>query len=149
MATIISLLVIVIIWNLIYHVIRGRTPFRKKLKTTIVVLLFSALIIRFSHDIYASFSRMAFSYNKQGEVELVNSPLKIPPNQNAAYCHEFTDQNGRMIEKVSVRNDGKYCGEFWHFNDKGTLFIPYKNLNNNQTIYWASPSLQIIGPKFQ
>ncbi|WP_131781343.1 hypothetical protein [Legionella gresilensis] len=147
--TIISLLAIAIVWNLIYRVIRGRTSFSRKVKTTIVVLLFSSLIIRFSHDIYASVSRLMFSFNKQGEVELVNSPLKIPPNQDATYCRQFTDQKGRVIEVVSSRDDGRYCGEFWHFKSDKSILIPYKTLNNNQTIYWASPSLKIIGPKFQ
>ncbi|MGQ3890071.1 hypothetical protein ACQUW5_13700 [Legionella sp. CNM-1927-20] len=149
LTTIISLLAIVIFWILIYRVIRGRTPFRRKVKTTIVVLLFASLILSFSHDIYARVSRLLFSFNKQGEVELVTSPLRIPPNQDATYCRQFTDQRGRVIQLVSSRDDGRYCGEFWRFKTDKSILIPYKNLNNNQTIYWASPTLQIIGPRFQ
>ncbi|STX29422.1 Uncharacterised protein [Legionella beliardensis] len=146
LTTIISLLGIVIAWNIIYRVIKGRTPLRRKVKTTLVVLLFSSLILRFSHDIYAGLSRAIFSFNKQGEIELINSPLRVPPNQDATYCHQFKNQHGQVIDVVSTRGDGKYCGEFWQFKDKKSLLIPYK-LNANQTIYWVSPSLQIVGPK--
>jgi hypothetical protein len=147
LASIIGLIGIIIAWNIIYRVIKGRTPLRRQVKTTLVVLLFSSLILRFSYDIYATLSRAIFSFNKQGDIELINSPLRVPSNSDTTYCHQFTDRQGNIIKVVSVRSDGRYCGEFWQFKNKQSILIPYKNLNANQMIYWASPSLQIIGPK--
>ena len=144
LTTIISLIGVIIAWTIIYRVIKGRTPLRLKIKATLVVLLFSSLILTFSQDIYAAFSRAIFSFNKQGELELINSPLRVPSNSDTTYCHQFTDRQGNTIKVVSVRDDGRYCGEFWRFKNKQSILIPYKNLNANQTIYWASSSLQII-----
>ncbi|MBA2709308.1 MAG: hypothetical protein H0U57_01750 [Tatlockia sp.] len=88
-----------------------------------------------------------FGFNKQGEVSLASSPLKIPPNHNSTYCNQFTDQNKNSIQKISQNSDGFYCGEFWRFDKNKNLMLPYKIINSNEVLYWASPSLQIIGSK--
>ncbi len=139
-----SILGLVLAWFFISKIIRAKTNTGRNIKVTIVVLLFASLIIKFSHDLYALTQRTIFSFHKLGDVALEESPFKIPANQDKRYCQQFTDQKGRPIETVSVREDGKYCGEYWRFKSKKTLLLPYITGPSNETIYWASPTLQIV-----
>ncbi|MDP3269370.1 MAG: hypothetical protein Q8M40_10020 [Legionella sp.] len=143
MINLIYILAFVLAWLFFYKILVGNSTRLPKLKTTIIVLLFSSLIYAFSYDLYSFFNRAAFSFKKQGEIELTNSPFKIPPNQDASYCTRFTDQNGTVINTISTRADGRYCGTFWRFNTKNSIFLPYRIINDKQRIYWASPELQI------
>ncbi|KTD17681.1 hypothetical protein [Legionella jordanis] len=147
MTKFVYLLGLLIAWILFYNILTRRRVRFPKLKTTIIVLLFSGLIVAFSNNLYAFFDRLLFSLNKAGEVALVNSPFKIPANQDANYCKQFKDQDGHEITVVSVRSDGRYCGDFWRFKERVDIFLPYKHFNNQQWIYWASPNLQIIANK--
>jgi hypothetical protein len=143
---IVSFVGLLVAWILFSKVIRAKTSTGHKIKVTLVVLLFASLIIQFSHDLYAYTLRSIFSFNQQGKIYLVDSPFKIPTNQDREYCKQFKDQHGNPIEKISTRDDGRYCGEFWRFKTKEHLEVPYKTLDENHLIYWASPDLQIVGP---
>ncbi|WED41858.1 hypothetical protein [Legionella cardiaca] len=147
MTTLIYLLGLIISWLFFYKILTARKVRLPKIKTTIIVILFSTLIYSFSYDLYAFIDRLIFSLNKQGEVSLSNSIFKIPPNQDIEYCKQFTDENGNEIKVVSNRKDGRYCGEFWRFQRKENILLPYKKINDAQLIYWASPSLKIITKK--
>lgn len=144
---IIKLLALVGAWLFFYHVLKSRNKMLPGIKATVITLLFASLIFRFSTDIYTNIDRGLFVFNKNGEVLLIDSPLRIPANKDATYCNQFTDQNKKPIQKISVRNDGKYCGEFWKFETDDNLVLPYKTINSNQILYWASPSLQITGSR--
>lgn len=144
---IIKLLALAGAWLFFYNVLKSRNKILPGIKATVITLLFASLIFRFSADIYANIDRGWFALNKDGEVSLINSPLRIPANKDASYCNQFTDHNNKPIQKISVRNDGKYCGEFWKFDTNDNLKLPYKTINSNQTLYWASPSLQIFGSR--
>ncbi|KTD13245.1 hypothetical protein [Legionella jamestowniensis] len=144
MTKLIYIIGLIIAWLLFYKILTARKVRLPKIKTTIIVLLFSAFIYGFSYNLYAFIDRIVFSFDKDGEVALVNSPFKIPSEGDVSYCQQFTDQDGHVITTISTRRDGRYCGEFWHFKRKKKLLLPYKNLNEKQTIYWASPTLRII-----
>jgi hypothetical protein len=144
---IIKILALIGSWLFFYSILKSRNKRLAGTKATIITLLFASLIFRLSTDLYARVDRALFALNKQGEVQLSISPLKIPSNQDKTYCNQFTDQNKNVIQKISERSDGKYCGEFWHFEKDKNLVLPYKIINLNQILYWASPSLKIIGSK--
>ncbi len=145
--TIIKILALIAAWLFFYRILKSRNKRLPKLKSLLITLLFASLIFRVSTDLYAMINRAAFSLNKQGEVSLNNSPLKVPPNQNSTYCNQFTDQNKNPLPKLSQNAAGIYCGEFWRFEKNKNLMLPYKLINNNEVLYWASPSLQIIGSR--
>lgn len=111
-----------------------------------VMLLLSPIIIPTSYTLYATYSRLIFSLDQDGSILLAQSPFKMPMNADSSYCRQFRDTSNHVIEQVSQRDDGSYCGEFWQFYERKPLFIAYKKMNNNQLLYWASPQLQIIGP---
>ncbi|KTC66651.1 hypothetical protein Lade_1309 [Legionella adelaidensis] len=145
--TVISLVVLVLAWLFFSKVIKGKTTASRRVKAAIVVLLFATLLLRFSQDLYATISRALFSMKKQGDVELTTSPFSIPGNQNNSYCRQFKNQYGEPIEVISTREDGRYCGDFWGFKTKQKLYLPYQNYDASHAIYWASPTLQIVGPR--
>ncbi|MBA3535411.1 MAG: hypothetical protein H0T84_02195 [Tatlockia sp.] len=134
-------------WVFFYSILKARNKKIPGIKATVITLLFASLIFRLSYDLYARVDRAWFALKKQGEVQLSLSPLKIPPNQAQSYCNQFTDQNNNIIQQISERGDGKYCGQFWKFEKDKNLLLPYKIINSNQILYWASPSLKIIGSK--
>ncbi len=144
---IVKILILVASWIFFYKILKSRNKRLPGLKATLITLLFASIIFRISTDLYARVNRAYFKFNGQGEVALSVSPLKIPTNQDSNYCNQFTDQNNNPIQKISERSDGKYCGEFWRFERDKNLMIPYKIINLNQILYWASPSLQILGSK--
>lgn len=144
---VIKILALMGAWLFFYNILRSKNKRIPGVKATVITLLFATLIFRLTIDIYATMDRAVFSFNEEGKVHLIASPLKIPANQGLNYCKQFTDQNKRVIQKISVRKDGQYCGEFWKFESDNDLLLPYKILNANQVQYWASPSLQIIGSK--
>jgi hypothetical protein len=78
--TLVGIVGLILAWIFFSKVIKAKTPTSRKVKTTLVVLLFATLILRFSHDFYAWVSRTLFSFNKQGEVALSASPLRVPVN---------------------------------------------------------------------
>lgn len=133
-------------WLFFYQLLKARNKKIPAIKASIVTLLFAALIIRLSTDLYAYVERAMFAFNKEGEVQLASSALKIPVQQGLSYCQQFTDQHKKVIKAVSRRADGEYCGEFWHFDSNTELTLPYKRINAAQIEYWASPTLTIIGP---
>ncbi len=144
MVIILKILALIASWVLFYKILKSRNKRLPGLKATLVTLLFAALIFRVATDIYGFGDRAFFSLNKQGEVKLSASPLRIPLNQDRTYCNQFTDHNKKPIDKISERKDGNYCGEFWKF-DKEDLMLPYK-IEGSQVEFWASPSLRIYGP---
>lgn len=146
MGTIVGIAGLLIAWILFSKVIQAKTQTRRNIKAAIVVLLFATLILRFSHDLYSWISRTAFSAKKQGEIALIYSPLRIPENQENSYCQRFSTPDGQPIMNISVRDDGRYCGEFWGFETNKEIVLPYKDIGNNRVEYWASPGLRIIGP---
>jgi hypothetical protein len=134
-------------WLFFYKLLKYKNKKLAGTKASIITLLFAALIFRVSVDLYAMADRAIFSFNEQGEVRLSDSPLKIPAHQDVGYCSQFTDQDRKKIQIISERSDGKYCGEYWKFETDKELMLPYKVINSNQILYWASPSLKITGPK--
>lgn len=144
MAKIIGL---VVAWLFFYKVLKSRNKRIPGIKATIITLLFASLVFRFSTDLYSLIDKNIFTLNGQDEIPLIASPLKIPSNETQNYCNQFTDQNNKVIQTISERADGKYCGEFWKFKTEQNLMLPYKILNSTQIMYWASPTLRIIGAK--
>ncbi|MDP1602560.1 MAG: hypothetical protein Q8M03_04780 [Legionella sp.] len=144
--TIIKIIALLVAWVFFYKILTLRNKRLPVIKATVITLLFAALIFQVSTDMYARIDRAFFSLNKQGEVALSASPLKIPATQDVRYCHQFTDQNKQVISKISERGDGKYCGEFWQFETNQNIILPFKLINADKIIYWVSPSLRIYGP---
>lgn len=140
---IINLVALVVAWLFFYNVLKSRNRMLPALKASIITLLFGALIFRFSTDFYATIDRAFFSFKKDGDVQLSDSLLKIPPGKDSSYCNQFTDQNNEIITKISMRNNVRYCGEFWKFDSIENVILPYKLINSNEIVYWASPSLKI------
>lgn len=144
----IKIIAIITAWLLFYNLLKSRKKRLPKLKATIITLLFAALIFRVSMDLYARIDRAFFSFSAQGKIQLQLSPLKIPNDEDAAnYCKQFTDQYQRVIHVITERGGISYCGTFWQFPHQPDMTLPYKNLNSTQVIYWASPSLQIMGSR--
>jgi hypothetical protein len=146
-STVIAIIGLMIAWYFFYSILRARATRAPKIKAAIILLLFSPLVFKLSHDLYAVSLRTIFAVNSVGEVALTASPFKIPLNQDVSYCKRFTNEQGEFIKVVSIREDERYCGEFWRFKKGKEIYIPYKDYNTTQSIYWASPSLKIIGPK--
>ena len=140
----IKILALIASWIFFYQILKSKNKRIPKIKATIITLLFASFIMAASTDLYAKFNRFIFSLNESGEIPLSDSALKIPSNQNDNYCSQFTDQNNKPIQIVSQRSDGRYCGAFWRFNIDSPLMVPYKIINSNTILYWASPSLKII-----
>ncbi|RUQ91507.1 hypothetical protein [Legionella septentrionalis] len=138
---------LLLFWIVLYRIFISKRSRIPKLKATIVVLLFSSLLFQFGYDLHAFLARSLFSLQKEGEVALPASPLRIPAQENNSYCNRFMDQHGQPLTTVSVREGERFCGKFWRLDRKKVLYIPYKMLNDKQVMYWASPALQIIGPK--
>lgn len=134
-------------WLLFYKILRSRNKSFPRIKATLATLLFATIILRLGTDLYASLDRFIFSLNAQGEIPLSASVLKIPAKQNANYCLQFTDENLKKLPVISQREDGQYCGEFWRFKTDKNLMVPYQIHNDEQMLYWASPTLKIIAPK--
>lgn len=147
MIKLIYLLGLILSWIFFYNILKAKNVRLPKLKTTLIVFMFASLIYEFSYSIYAVIDRSFFSLQRDGTVELTQSPFRIPLNQDMDYCNQFKDQEGKVITMVSSRDDGKYCGTFWRFEKNKPLFIPYKKLNAKQTVYWASPVLKIVTTK--
>ncbi|MBA2655945.1 MAG: hypothetical protein H0U70_03060 [Tatlockia sp.] len=143
----IKILALIGSWILFFKLLKSRNKKFAGIKATLITLLFASLIFRFSTDLYALVNKTFFTFNKQGEIKLSESPLKIPIGQDGIYCNQFTNQENKPLQKISERSDGRYCGEFWRFERDKNLMIPYKINNLNQVIYWASPSLRIVGSK--
>lgn len=147
MITMIKILALIAAWIFFYKILKSKNKSLPRLRATIITLLFASLIFQVSTNLYAKINRFIFSLNAAGEVPFSASVLKIPAQHNASYCSQFTDQNHKKLLIVSQREDGQYCGEFWQFKKDKYLMLPYKLINEKQILYWASPSLQIIGPR--
>ncbi|STY29162.1 Uncharacterised protein [Legionella wadsworthii] len=147
MMMLIKILALIAAWIFFFKILKSRNRRLPRLKATIITLIFASLILRLSTDFYAKTDRFIFSLNAKGEIPLSASILKIPPNQNANYCLQFTDHNHHKLQVISQRNDGQYCGEFWNFKKEPYLSLPYKIIDSKQILYWASPSLEIIAPR--
>ncbi len=134
---------LIIGWLFFYKILKARKKRFSGIKASLITLLFASLLFQISGDFSAVISRAYFSLNKSGEILLSESVLKIPENQSVHYCNQFRDQNNDVIHKTSDREDGRYCGEFWHFNKDKRFSLPYKIESSQSTLYWASPSLTI------
>ncbi|MBA2648617.1 MAG: hypothetical protein H0U75_03280 [Legionella sp.] len=143
---IIKILALILAWYAFYRLLVSRNKRAPKLKATIITLIFASLIFNVANNLYGRINRSIFSMNAGGEVALSSTPLKIPANQDAGYCNKFSDEHHQKITRISERQDGKYCGEFWNFKTND-LKIPYKILNHSEILYWASPTLKIIAPR--
>ncbi|MFT4058967.1 MAG: hypothetical protein QM652_05400 [Legionella sp.] len=147
--SLIMLLGLVLTWCILFSIFNEKSSLRLGIKLGCLVLFLSPFIAKFSYDFYATASRQLFLMSANGEIQLAYSSLKIPHNKNIDnYCTQFKDSKGKPLNMLSIGFDDKsYCGEFWGLYDQRTVFLPYKLLDNNQAMYWASPELRIVGPK--
>lgn len=146
--SLIILLGFVLTWCILFSIFNEKSSQRLGIKLGILVLFLSPFIAKLSYEFYAIVSRQLFLMSANGEIQLAYSPLKIPHTKNKNYCDQFKDSKGNPLNILSVGLDDKsYCGDFWGLYDQKIVFLPYKLLNNNQAMYWASPDLRIVGPK--
>ena len=146
--SLIFLLGLVVTWYFLFSIFNEKSSQLLGIKLGILVLILSPLIAKLSYDFYAIASRYLFLMNANGQIQLAYSPLKLPHTKNSDYCDQFKDSQGKPLNIFSIGNDGNgYCGDFWGLYDKDAVFLPYKLMNDNQAMYWASPELVIVGPK--
>lgn len=79
--TMLMSLALIAAWLFFYQLLKARNKKIPAIKASIITLLFAALIIRLSTDLYTHVERALFALNKQGEVRLTNSAFKIPAQQ--------------------------------------------------------------------
>nr|WP_284499465.1 hypothetical protein [Legionella maioricensis] len=137
---------LVLTWCILFSIFNEKSSQRLGIKLGILVLFLSPFIAKLSYDFYATASRQLFLMGANGEIQLAYSPLKVPKNQNNHYCDRFTDSKGNLLNRSTVGDKHLFCGVFWNMGEHDVVFLPYKLLDNNKAIYWASPELKIIGP---
>lgn len=145
--SLIILLGLVFTWCVLFSLFYEKSSLHLGLKLGIFVLMLSPLIAKTSYNVYAMLARQWFFMNANGEILLPYSPLKVPKSKNKDYCGQFKDSKGNPLHGFSLEDDKEYCGTFWGMYNESPVFLPYKLLGKNKAIYWASPELQIIGPK--
>jgi hypothetical protein len=139
---------LVITWLILFSLFTEKSPRALGLKLAVIVLMLWPVIAKISLDFYATISRQIFmmkGYN--GEIQLSFSPMKIKLNKKG-YCGQFKDDKGNALKMTTIAEDGNgYCGEYWGREGNKVVFLPYRLLDNDTAIYWASPDLLIVGPK--
>ena len=142
-----------ITWFVLFSLFTEKSPRAIGLKLGVIVLILSPFIAWLSYDVYAMLSRQLFimrGYN--GEIQLPYSPMRITNLNDKGYCDQFKDDKGNPITTFSIDNNDKaYCGMYWGMYSNKSVFLPYRLLDKNTAIYWASPELRIVGsaPKLQ
>lgn len=143
----IILLGLVITWWALFSIFNEKSSFKLGRKLGLLVMFLSPIIAKFSYDVYAITSRVLFMMHANGEIQLAVSPLKVSDTKDIDYCSQFKDKKGKPLKDIFADKDDKiYCGTFWS-DKQNVIFLPYKILDNNKAIYWASPELSIVGPK--
>lgn len=136
-----------ITWFVLFSLFTEKSPRAIGLKLGVVVLILSPFIAWLSYDGYAILSRQLFimrGYN--GEIQLPYSPMRITNLNDKGYCDQFKDGKGNPITTFSIDNNDKaYCGMYWGMYSNKSVFLPYRLLDKNTAIYWASPELSIVG----
>ncbi len=144
---IISVLFALIAWLVIYKLVTAKDKINKVLNTSIIVILLYLFICKFAYYVYGFASKLMFQQHANGQVQLDESPLKIPSNALPGYCNQFTDDKGKPLATITGwSNDRIYCGTFWGLYNEAVVIIPFKFLPDNKIEYWADPDLKIIAP---
>ena len=136
-----------ITWFVLFSLFTEKSQRAIGLKLGVIVLILSPFIAWLSYDAYAMLSRQLFimrGYN--GEIQLPHSPMRITNLNDKGYCEQFKDDKGNPITTFSIDNNDKaYCGMYWGMYSNKSVFLPYRLLDKNTAIYWASPELRIVG----
>lgn len=134
-------------WFVLFSLFTEKSQRAIGLKLGVIVLILSPFIAWLSYDAYAMLSRQLFimrGYN--GEIQLPYSPMRITNLNEKGYCDQFKDDKGNTITTFSIANNDKaYCGMYWGMYSNKSVFLPYRLLDKNTAIYWASPELRIVG----
>lgn len=135
-------------WLILFSLFNEKSSLQLGIKLGILVLALSPLIAKYSYDTYARLSRQWFIIKDfNGEIQLPYSPMRISKkNFNKDYCDQFKDEKGNPVNEFTVDNNNVYCGAYWGMYNNTPIFLPYKLIDKNRAIYWASPELKIVGP---
>jgi len=145
-SSIVIFLGLITTWFILFSILSEKKPLILGLKIGVLVLACLPFIANLSQDLYASISRQWFILSgANGEINLAYSPMRVPNLKNKGYCDQFKDDKGNPLNQFSSgENNSFFCGIYSGMG-KQVVFVPYKIIDKNTAIYWASPELKIVG----